>query len=151
MNLNLKEIIALYLDKEMLDLKNHPLFKKIKEIVDKNSFILECISGCIKNIKNENMYIHLEVYNEKNEEIEIYDDGNLTAYTEVIIHDKKDRYKFSSWRDDSDFLESLEWIIKNLIQITNGKNILKNEIIEKKKIIYKLNNNWRNDTDDLYK
>ena len=45
MNLKLKEIIALYLDKEMLDLKNYPLFKKIKEIVDKNSFILECISG----------------------------------------------------------------------------------------------------------
>ena len=43
----------------------------------------------------------------------------LSYATDIVIIDKKGRITFKSWEDDYDFIETLDWIMKELkIKIT---------------------------------
>ncbi len=38
----------------------------------------------------------------------------LNAATRIIAIDKKDKIKFYSWEEDDDFIESINWVVKEL-------------------------------------
>ena len=121
MNENLFNVLSLYCNNEIENLKNSELYMKLKKLVDELNYILVCKYGKeLNNKKSENLYLSITVFNDKNEEIEIFDEGFLTASTTLVLIDKKNRYKFLSWQDD-EFIEDLNWIIKQLNILAKNK------------------------------
>ena len=121
MNENLFNVLSLYCNNEIENLKNSELYMKLKKLVDELNYILVCKYGKeLNNKKSENLYLSITVFNDKNEEIEIFDEGFLSAGTLLVWADKKHRYKFLSWKDE-EFIEDLNWLIKELENIKNNK------------------------------
>ena len=121
MNENLFNVLSLYCNNEIENLKNSELYMKLQKLVDELNYILVCEYGKeLNNKKSENLYLSITVFNDKNEEIEIFDEGFLTASTALVLIDKKNRYKFLSWQDD-EFIEYLNWIIKQLNILAKNK------------------------------
>ena len=121
MNENLFNVLSLYCNNEIENLKNSELYMKLQKLVDELNYILVCEYGKeLNNKKSENLYLSITVFNDKNEEIEIFDEGFLTASTTLVLIDKKNRYKFLSWQDD-EFIEDLNWIIKQLNILAKNK------------------------------
>lgn len=125
MNENLFNVLSLYCNNEIENLKNSELYMKLKKLVDELNYILVCKYGKeLNNKKSENLYLSITVFNDKNEEIEIFDEGFLSAGTLLVWADKKHRYKFLSWKDE-EFIEDLNWLIKELenIKIINSNSL----------------------------
>lgn len=114
MNENLLKVLSLYCNNEIENLKNSELYIKLQKLVDELNYILVCEYGKeLDNKKSENLYLSITIFNNKNEVIEIFDDGFLTVSTLLVCVDNKHRYKFLSWQDE-EFIEDLNWIIKQL-------------------------------------
>lgn len=111
---NLYSILNFYCESEIKSFKKSDLFIELESIVKELNYILICEYGkeC-SNIKSENIYLSLTVYNKNNEIIEIFDEGCLSAATILILVDKRKRFEFFSWKDE-DFIESIQWIINEL-------------------------------------
>ena len=121
MNENLFNVLSLYCNNEIENFKNSELYMKLQKLVDELNYILVCKYGKeLNNKKSENLYLSITVFNDKNEEIEIFDEGFLSAGTLLVWADKKHRYKFLSWKDE-EFIEDLNWLIKELENIKNNK------------------------------
>lgn len=114
MNENLYKVLSIYCNNEIEKLKNSELYIKLQKLVDELKYVLVCEYGkVIDNHKSENLYLSITIFNDKNEIIEIFDDGYLTASTLLVCVDKKHRYKFLSWQDE-EFIEDLNWLIRNV-------------------------------------
>lgn len=121
MNENLHKALSLYCNAEIDDLKKSDSYIKLQNIVDELKYNLVCVYGKeIDNKKSENLYLGIRILNDKNEFIEIFDEGFLIASTLLVWVDKKHRYKFLSWKDE-EFIEDLNWLIKELENIKNAK------------------------------
>ena len=121
MNENLFKALSLYCNNELENLKNSELYIKLQKLVNEVNYILVCKYGKeLDNKKSENLYLGISVFNDKNEMVEIFDEGFLTASTLLVLVDKKFRYKFLSWKDE-EFIEDLNWLIKELENIKNYK------------------------------
>lgn len=121
MNENLDKALALYCNAEIDDLKKSESYIKLQNIVDELKYNLICDYGKeIDNKKSENLYLGIRILNDKNEFIEIFDEGFLIASTLLVWVDKKHRYEFLSWKDE-EFIEDLNWLIKELENIKNAK------------------------------
>lgn len=119
MNENLLKVLSLYCNNEIENLKNSELYSKLQKTVNELNYILVCEYGKeLNNKKSENLYLSITVFNDKNEVIEIFDEGFLTASTLLVLVDNKYRYKFLSWKDE-EFVEDLNWLIKELENINN--------------------------------
>lgn len=119
MNENLLNILSIYCNDEIKDLKNSELYVKLQKIVNELKYNLVCEYGKANdNKKSDNIYISVTILNDKNEFIEIYDEGFLTICTVLVLVDKKHRYRFFSWKDE-EFIEDLSWLIKELENIRN--------------------------------
>lgn len=117
MNENLLKVLSLYCNNEIENLKNSELYSKLQKLVNELNYILVCEYGKeLNNKKSENLYLSITIFNDKNEIIEIYDEGFLTVSTLLVLVDNKYRYKFLSWRDE-EFIEDLNWLIKKLENI----------------------------------
>lgn len=121
MNENLHKALSLYCNTEIEKLKNSELYIKLQNLVDELKYNLVCEYGKeIDNKKSEDLYLSITILNDKNEFVEIFDEGFLTASTLLVLVDKKYRYKFLSWKDE-EFIEDLNWLIKELENIKNVK------------------------------
>ena len=121
MNENLLKVLSLYCNNEIENLKNSELYIKLQKLVDELNYILVCEYGKeLDNKKSENLYLSITIFNNKNEVIEIFDDGFLTVSTLLVWVDNKRRYKFLSWQDE-EFIEDLNWLNKKLENIKNNK------------------------------
>lgn len=121
MNENLLKALSLYCNNEIENLKNSELYIKLQKLVDDLNYILVCKYGKeLDNKKSENLYLSITIFNNKNEVIEIFDDGFLTVSTLLVWVDNKHRYKFFSWQDE-EFIEDLNWLNKKLENIKNNK------------------------------
>lgn len=119
MTANLSDTLDFYCASEMKNSKNNDLFRMIESLVEKLGYILEYKICKVNDKKRAEYILYLEVYNRNHEEIEIFDDGTLTAFTTLILVDKKERYKFFSWKDE-EFLEDLQRIIDRLSNFVRG-------------------------------
>ena len=121
MNENLLKILSLYCNNEIENLKNSELYIKLQKLVEELNYILVCEYGKeLDNKKSENLYLSITILNNKNEVIEIFDDGFLTASTLLVWVDKKHRYKFLTWQN-AEFIEDLNWLNKKLKNIIINK------------------------------
>ena len=115
------KVLSLYCNSEIDNLKNSEIYIKLQKLVNELNYILVCEYGKeLNNKKSENLYLSITIFNDKKEAIEIFDEGFLTASTLLVLVDKKYRYKFLSWEDEG-FIESLNWLIKELENIKNNK------------------------------
>ena len=86
----------------------------------------ECKNALVE--KSENFYLTITIFNTNNKEIEIFDEGSLTAITLLVEVDNKQRVRFFSWSDD-EFIDDLKWIVKHL-------NTFLTNSIKNKKLLY---------------
>ncbi|MDY4052207.1 MAG: hypothetical protein SOY80_02490 [Bacilli bacterium] len=125
MNENLLKVFSSYCNAEIENLKNNELYIKLQNLVNKLKYNLVCEYGKeLDNAKSNDLYLSITVFNDKNEMIEIFDEGFLTASTKLVEVDKKERCKFFSWKDE-EFIEELNSIIQELEKIIT-KNIMLN-------------------------
>lgn len=119
MNENLLKVLSLYCNNEIENLKNSEVYIKLQKLVNGLNYVLVCEYGKeLNNKKSENLYLSITIFNDKNEEVEIFDEGFLTASTLLVMVDNKYRYKFLSWKDE-EFVKDLNWLIKELENINN--------------------------------
>ena len=117
MSENLLKVLSLYCNNELENLKNSEVYIKLQKLVNELNYILVCEYGKeLNNKKSENLYLSITVFNDKNEAVEIFDEGFLTVSTLLVLVDNKYRYKFLSWKDE-EFIEDLNWLIKELENI----------------------------------
>ena len=117
MNENLFKVLSLYCNNEIENLKKSELYIKLQKLVDELNYIIFCEYGKdLNNRKSENLYLSITVLNSKNEMVEIFDEGFLTASTSLVLVDKKKRYSFFSCKEE-EFIKDLSWIIKELENI----------------------------------
>lgn len=125
MNENLLKVFSSYCNAEIENLKNNELYIKLQNLVNKLKYNLVCEYGKeLDNAKSNDLYLSITVFNDKNEMIEIFDEGFLTASTKLVEVHKKERCKFFSWKDE-EFIEELNSIIQELEKIIT-KNIILN-------------------------
>lgn len=96
------------------------IFSMLNELVKSQELNLKIEFGKAKDENNKNLYLSLSIYNKNGQLVEIFDEGFLTASTALVLIDKKNRYKFLSWQDD-EFIEDLNWIIKQLNILAKNK------------------------------
>lgn len=121
MNENLLKILSIYCNSEIDNLKKNELFVKLQCLANELNYTLVCEYGKeLYNKKSENLYLSITIFDDKNEMIEIFDEGILTASTLLVLADKRCRYKFLSWKDE-EFIEDLNWLINQLEIIINSK------------------------------
>ena len=121
MNENLLKILSLYCVGEMETLKNNEVYVRLQNLVNELNYSLVCEYGKESdNNTSENIYLSISIFNDKNEMVEIFDEGFLTASTPLVLVEKKNRYRFISWEEE-EFIEDLGWLIKELEKINSGK------------------------------
>lgn len=119
MNENLLKLLSLYCNNEIENLKISELYIKLQNLVVELNYNLTCEWGKeFANKKSGNLYLSITILNDKNEIVEVFDEGFLTISTLLVCVDKKNRCKFFSWRDE-EFIEDLNWLIKELENIKN--------------------------------
>ena len=123
MDKKILDLLTVYCNSEIADFRCHQLYTELQAIVDELGYHLECECGRggTKDLSN-NVYLSVSVYSQDNTAIEIYDEGLLSASTELVMIDKKDRIRFSSW-NSADFLDSVHWIMRMLHKLKCGNGL----------------------------
>lgn len=76
MNENLHKALSLYCNTEIENLKKSESYIKLQNLVDELKYNLVCEYGKeIDNKKSEDLYLSITILNDKNEIIEIFDEG----------------------------------------------------------------------------
>ncbi len=122
MNNNLCSLINAYCEAERSDFESHELYIELYDIASEMNYTIKCEygKGATKDV-SRNLYLCISIYDHDNQCIEIYDDGFLSASTELVLIDRKGRIRFCTW-DDEDFLDSIHWMIRKLQEIKCQKN-----------------------------
>lgn len=101
MNENLLKLLSLYCNNEIENLKISELYIKLQNLVVELNYNLTCewgkeFANKFANKKSGNLYLSITILNDKNEIVEVFDEGFLTISTLLVCVDKKNRYKFFS-------------------------------------------------------
>lgn len=106
---------------EIDKMKCNEAFVKLQNIVNELHYVLVCEYGKeLRNKKNENLYLSITILNDKKEDVEIFDEGFLSASTLLVVRNKNHKYEFLSWNED-EFIADLHWIITELEKIKDRK------------------------------
>lgn len=114
MNENLIKLIDLYCDNELEEFKKSDFYVNIDSLCKEKKCEILLNIGKAPHSESENVYLSISLTNHKGEIVEIFDDGFLTTATELIKIDKKGRMIFHYWNEDKEFIDDLQWIIKNI-------------------------------------
>lgn len=120
METSVKDTLKYYCELEIEKFNSSTIFSMLNELVKSQELNLKIEFGKAKDENNKNLYLSLSIYNKNGQLVEIFDEGFLTASTALVLIDKKNRYKFLSWQDD-EFIEDLNWIIKQLNILAKNK------------------------------
>ncbi|MDY4848811.1 MAG: hypothetical protein SO176_00900 [Bacilli bacterium] len=120
METSVKEMLKYYCELEIEKFNSSSIFSMLNELVKSQELNLKIEFGKAKDENDKNLYLSLSIYNKNGQLVEIFDEGFLTTYTTLVLIDKKDRCKFLSWQDD-EFIEDLNWIIKQLNILAKNK------------------------------
>ena len=89
MNENLLKLLSLYCNNEIENLKISELYIKLQNLVVELNYNLTCEWGKeIANKKSGNLYLSITILNDKNEIVEVFDEGFLTISTLLVCVDK---------------------------------------------------------------
>lgn len=112
----LDDTIKYYSNQIIDDFKKSDIYKKINdEVANLNcKIIVDCNKSI--NLRDKNIYLGITFFDEYDNPIEIYDEGQMSVSQCIVRVDKKDRYCFNYWHQD-EFIEDIDWIIKKITEI----------------------------------
>lgn len=102
-----------YLESEYLSFTKSDLYNLLIETANKTNYTIDIFHGVIKEKNNDIYCISINVIDEYHKFIELYDDGQLSAFV-TLVNVKKNKAQFYKW-NDIDFTEDIEKIIDFLI------------------------------------
>lgn len=117
METSVHDVLKYYCELEKEKFISSSIYYTLNELVKAQELNLKIDFGRAKDERDKNLYLSLSVHDRNGKLIEIFDEGNLTTSTMLVLVDKKERYKFFSW-SDVEFIDDLNWIIT---QIKNNK------------------------------
>ena len=102
-----------YQEEQINDFLNSSLAKELFDLVKSNtSFKIQIGKGPIFEKKYKYYCLSISLTDLDDNIIDVFDDGYLTAYVELVSI-RKDKVKFSKW-DDIDFIDDIKRIIQYL-------------------------------------
>lgn len=108
---NFNKTLDFYCQNELEDFIQSELFLTIEQMAKEHRLtVCYAFDKGKDKAKSNNTYLGIQICDENNQIVEIYDDGFLSISTELITIDKKERIKFFPWNDE-DFIDSLKWVI----------------------------------------
>lgn len=116
MRKNIEETLHFYISNEINSFNQSSLSSKLFDLVNQLGFHIECSFGGGDN-NSKNIYFSFLVVDNNGEGVTAgeYDEFvRLNAATRIIAIDKKDKIKFYSWEEDDDFIDSINWVVKEL-------------------------------------
>ena len=116
MRKNIEETLHFYISNEINSFNQSSLCSKLFDLVNQLGFHIECSFGCGDN-NSKDIYFSFLVVDNNGEGVPAgeYDEfAHLNAATLIIAIDKKDKIKFYSWEEDDDFIDSINWVVKEL-------------------------------------
>ena len=126
MNQIIKQTLDYYFESEIQTLKNSEHFLEISSLVKSLSYSIDISIGEVADLKKEKypkvLYLSFSITDQHGKIILVdsMDFEHLTDATKILEIDRKKRVRFSTWQDDEDFIESLEWILKELRKMKNN-------------------------------
>ena len=113
-----KNLVDYYCEMELNEFRDCDLFKEIEQLLKKTNanMKLECGKDPIMK-KRDDVYISLSLWNSKNEMIEIFDDGFLSASSKIVMVDSKKRISLFDWTQDDELEDDLYRIVDYLKKI----------------------------------
>ena len=126
MNQIIKQTLDYYFESEIQTLKNSEHFLEISSLVKSLSYSIDISIGEAADLKKEKypkvLYLSFSITDQHGKIILVdsMDFEHLTDATKILEIDRKKRVRFSTWQDDEDFIESLEWILKELRKMKNN-------------------------------
>ena len=120
MNQNAKQAIEYYCKKEIQTLKLSEHFAKISTLTNSLGYMIDISVGEANDKKKDKfpktVYLSFSIIDQQGTitSLDSLDFEHLTDATRILEIDRKNRVTFFSWHDDEEFIESLEWIIKEL-------------------------------------
>ena len=120
MNQNAKQAIEYYCKKEIQTLKLSEHFAEISTLTNSLGYMIDISVGKANDKKKDKfpktVYLSFSIIDQQGTitSLDSLDFEHLTDATRILEIDRKNRVTFFSWQDDEEFIESLEWIIKEL-------------------------------------
>lgn len=119
---NVFDLLDTFCNNEMADFMDHKLYYMLQSMTNELGYRLICKYGYGKEKRDSrNVYLSISVNDHNNVPIQIYDEGDLSASTELIKIDKRERVSFFAWNDE-DFVDSIHWMIRMLREIKLSEN-----------------------------
>ena len=116
----MKNCLDYYCENEVRFFKSSEYFAKISSLVKLFGYLIDISIGeamdTKKNKYPKKIYLSVSIIDQQKKIIllDTIDFEHLTDATCLLEIDRKNRVKFFSWKNDKEFIESLEWIIKVL-------------------------------------
>lgn len=120
MHENILNTILFYCTNELKSFRESDFFKEISTLVDILEFSIETsFDRGIDEKENKYpqiIYLDISIVNKQGEIVlvDTLDYEHLSYATKIVSVDKKDRIQFFSWEEDADFIETIDWIKKEL-------------------------------------
>ena len=120
MNQNAKQTIEYYCKKEIQTLKVSEYFAKISTLTNSLGYMIDISVGETNDEKKDKypktIYLSFSIIDQQGTIalVDLLNFEHLTDATRILEIDRKNRVTFFSWQDDEEFIESLEWITKEL-------------------------------------
>ena len=127
MNQNVIQCLESYCEKEIETLKKCRIFDEINSLSLSLGYSIDISFGEAYDAKKERypkkIYLSFSILDKTKETVvaNLLDFEHLSDATEILEIDRKKRVKFFSWQEDDEFVESLEWI-KRELEKKNQKN-----------------------------
>ena len=126
MNINTVKSLEFYCKNEIRSLKESNFLSRILLLSKSLDYDVDLSVGEALDVKESKypkiIYLSVSVLDkEKNIVlVNLLDNEHLTDATKILEIDKRERVSFFTWQEDEDFIESLEWIAKELQKLCSS-------------------------------
>lgn len=127
MNQNAEQSLDYYCENEARTLNINKRVVEISALTNSLGYMIDISVGEAKDEKKneypKTIYLSFSVTDQQGKIVLVdsLDFEHLTDATRILEIDRKNRVTFFSWQDDEEFIESLEWITKELRKMRNKK------------------------------
>lgn len=111
----LEQALNFFCENEVATFQQSEYYSKLCELANKLNYHVNCSSG-VSLEDNRKIYLEFSIKDSNNDTVYVddLDYEHLCDATCIIEFDKNFRYKFNSWENDADFIDSVLWVIKEL-------------------------------------
>ena len=124
---NLEQAINFYCNNELESFKSSEYFLRLTQLVEALGLKVECSFGFAPDNKKY-IYLYFDIIDDKGNLIcANNDEFDALGYSTCIVSiDRKNRFKFYSWQDDEDWIDSVKWNINELVKMSEAPVFIKN-------------------------